>query len=71
VAKQGVDRAKFAEVYNSAAIGTKASQAAQLQEAYAVEGTPALGVAGKYYVPGQGPRTLVVANALIAESRKA
>lgn len=71
VAKQGVDRAKFAEVYNSAATGTKAQQAAQLQEAYAVEGTPALGVAGKFYVPGQGPRTLVVANALIADLRKA
>jgi len=42
-----------------------------LQEAYAVEGTPALGVAGKFYVPGQGPRTLVVANALIADLRKA
>ena len=44
--------------------------APQLQDLYAVEGTPALGVGGRYYVPGQGPRTLVVADALIAELRK-
>ena len=71
VVKQGVDRAKFTEVFNSAAIGTKAKQAAALQEAYAVEGTPAMGVAGRYYITGQGPRTLTVASALIAEVRKA
>jgi len=71
VVKQGVDRAKFTEIYNSGAIGTKAQRATALQEAYAVEGTPALGVAGKFYIGGQGPRTLVIANALIAEARKA
>jgi thiol:disulfide interchange protein DsbA len=42
-----------------------------LQDAYAIEGTPALGVAGRYYLPGQGPRTLATASALIAELRKA
>ena len=36
-----------------------------------IEGTPALGVAGRFYVPGQGPRSIVVAEALIAEVRKA
>lgn len=70
VVKQGIDRAKFTEVYNSGAVNTKAQRATALQEAYAVEGTPALGVAGKYYIGGQGPRTLVIANALIAEARK-
>jgi len=70
VVRQGVDRAKFTEVYNSGAINTRAQRATALQEAYAVEGTPALGVAGKYYIGGQGPRTLVIANALIAEARK-
>ena len=71
VVKQGLDRARFTEIFNSAAIGTKAQQAASLQEAYAVEGTPAMGVAGRYYISGQGPRTLTVASALIAEVRKA
>jgi protein dithiol oxidoreductase (disulfide-forming) len=51
-------------------VAGKAKRAAQLQDAYQVEGTPALGVAGRYYVPGQGPRALVVADALIAEVRK-
>ena len=70
VAKQGVDRARFTEVFNSGATGAKAAAAAKLQDAYGVEGTPALGVAGRYYLPGQGPRTLVVADALVAEARK-
>lgn len=70
VVKQGVDRAKFSEIYNGGAVGAKASRAVQLQDAYGVEGTPSLGIAGRYYLQGQGPRTLVVANALIAELRK-
>lgn len=70
VVRQGVDRAKFTALFDSAAIGTKAKRAAALQEAYAIEGTPALGVAGRFTVPGQGPNTLVVAQALIAEARK-
>ena len=64
-----MDRAKFTEMFNSGATGQKAQRAAQLQDAYGVEGTPALGIAGRYYLQGQGPRTLVVANALIAEVR--
>jgi thiol:disulfide interchange protein DsbA len=71
VVKQGVDRAKFTEVYNSGPVGEKANRAVQLQDAYGVEGTPSLGIAGRYYLPGQGPRTLAVANALIADLRKA
>jgi thiol:disulfide interchange protein DsbA len=70
VAKQGVDRAKFTEIYNSGPVGEKANRAVQLQDAYGVEGTPSLGIAGRYYLQGQGPRTLVVANALIADLRK-
>ena len=52
VAKQGVDIAKFNEHYNSFSVATKATKAAQLQNAYKVEGVPALGVAGRYYVDG-------------------
>ncbi|MDO8903536.1 thiol:disulfide interchange protein DsbA/DsbL [Hydrogenophaga sp.] len=70
IEKQGVDKGKFTEFYNSFAVAGKASRATQLQDAYKVEGTPALGVAGRFYIPGQGPRTLAVANALIAEVRK-
>jgi thiol:disulfide interchange protein DsbA len=52
VAKQGVDMAKFNQQYNSFSVATKATKAAQLQNAYKVEGVPALGVAGRYYVDG-------------------
>jgi protein dithiol oxidoreductase (disulfide-forming) len=71
VADQGVDREKFTGFFNSFAVAGKARRATQLQDAYQVEGTPSLGVGGRYYVTGQGPRTLVVANALIADLRKA
>ena len=71
MAKQGVDMKKYNELYNSFAVVGKAKRAAQLQDLYSVEGTPALGVAGRFYIPGQGPRTLLVADALIAEVRKA
>ena len=54
VEKQGVDKAQFLSFFNGSAI-EKAKAATQLQEAYQVEGTPALGVAGRFYVSGQGP----------------
>lgn len=69
-ARQGLDKAKFTEVFNSFAVAGKAKRAVQLQDQYVVEGTPALGVAGRYYIPGQGPRTLQIADALIAGLRK-
>lgn len=68
--KQGLDKAKFTEQFNSFTVAGKAKKAAQLQDAYQVEGTPALGVAGRFYIPGQGPRTLQIAEALIAQIRK-
>ncbi|GAB2460566.1 MAG: thiol:disulfide interchange protein DsbA/DsbL [Comamonas sp.] len=50
--KQGVDGAKFKEVYNSFSVASQVRKATQLQEAYGVEGVPAMGVAGKYYTDG-------------------
>lgn len=49
VAKQGVDKAKFLEQYNSFSVSTKATKATQLQNTYKVEGVPALGIAGRFY----------------------
>src|SRR5690606_24395582 len=54
--RQGLDRAKFTEIFNHADTTAKARRAAQLQDAYGVEGTPAMGVAGRFYIPGQGER---------------
>ncbi|WP_332825950.1 thiol:disulfide interchange protein DsbA/DsbL [Ramlibacter sp.] len=74
VEKNGVDKAKFQEQYNSFAVSTKARRARQLQDAYVVDGVPAMGVAGRYYVDGDlagnMDRALQVVDYLIAEARK-
>lgn len=68
VEKQGVDKAQFLSFFNGSAI-EKARAATQLQEAYKVEGTPAMGVAGQFYIGGQGPKTLLIADSLVAQVR--
>ena len=52
VAKNGVDGAKFIEVFNSFAVQTKARQARQLAEAYKIDGVPALGIHGRFFTSG-------------------
>lgn len=74
VVKQGVDKAKFMEQFNSFAVANKATKGTQLQNAYKVEGVPAIGVAGRFYTDGtfakSMERALVVAEFLAAEIRK-
>jgi len=74
VGKQGVDVAKFKEVYNSFSVSNQVRKATQLQQDYDVEGVPAMGVAGRYYTDGTkaGNMTNVlrVVDQLIATSRK-
>ena len=73
VAKQGVDKAKFLEQFNSFSVSTKASRAVQLQNAYKVEGVPALGIAGRFYTDGtlskSMERGLQITDFLVAEIR--
>lgn len=73
VVRQGVDKAKFLEQYNSFSVSTKATRSTQLQNAYRVEGVPALGIAGRFYtdgsMAGSMERALQVAEYLIAEVR--
>ena len=52
VAKQGVNKTRFMEHYNSFSVATKTQKATQLQNTYRVEGVPALGVAGRFYTDG-------------------
>lgn len=52
VGKQGLDVAKFKEIYNSFSVSNQVRRASQLQDAYGVEGVPSMGVAGKYYTDG-------------------
>ncbi|MCM2251419.1 MAG: thiol:disulfide interchange protein DsbA/DsbL [Ramlibacter sp.] len=74
VGKQGVDKAKFKELFNSFSVTSKARRATQLQDAYKVQGVPAMGVAGRYYtdgtMAGSLDRALQVTDYLIAEARK-
>ena len=72
--KQGIPKAKFMELYNSFSVSTKARKATQLQDAYALDGVPALGINGRYFTSGTQAKTLErslqVADALIAQSRQ-
>lgn len=72
--KQGIDKAKFVEAYNSFPVVTKVRKATQLQDMYKVDGVPALGVAGRYYTSGSLAQTmeraLVVTDYLIGLARK-
>jgi protein dithiol oxidoreductase (disulfide-forming) len=72
--KQGLPRPKFTEMYNSFAVSTKARKATQLQNAFKVEGVPALGVAGLYYTDATLAKSmgqaLLVAEYLIGITRK-
>lgn len=70
-AKQGIDRQAFSQTWQSFGISGKVKRAIQLQDAYEVDATPSLGIAGRFLVPGQAERTLVVADALIARLRQA
>jgi len=72
--KQGLDTTKFKELYNSFSVSGKARRATQLQEAFQVQGVPAIGIAGRYYtdgtLAGNMDRVLQVTEYLIAEARK-
>lgn len=74
VAKQGVDKAKFMEQFDSFSVASKQKRAVQLQDGYRVEGVPALGVAGRFYTDGSKAgnmeRALKVVDHLIDEVRK-
>lgn len=71
--QQGVDKARFAELFNSPAMHAAAREATRLQDAYSVEGVPALGVAGRFYTDGSIAtsmrRALQITDYLIAEVR--
>jgi thiol:disulfide interchange protein DsbA len=72
--KHGIAAAKFTETFNSFGVATKARRATQLQEAFKVQGVPALGVAGRFYTDGSltgtMERALQVTEYLIAEARR-
>jgi len=80
--KQGLDKAKFADVYNSFSVQAKATRAAQLQNAYKIDGVPMIAVDGRFITapsivgtsmsnasePALFAATLQVVDALIAKA---
>lgn len=82
IEKNGGDKAKFVEMYNSFGMQAKVRQGKQLAEAYKIDGVPALGIHGRFYTspslaggegtPEQegGQRALALTDQLIARVRK-
>lgn len=72
--KNGLDVAKFRDLYNSFSVQTKARRATQLQDAYKVDGVPALGIAGRWYTDGEMAgnmdNALQVVDFLVADARR-
>ncbi|MDB5776637.1 MAG: thiol:disulfide interchange protein DsbA [Herbaspirillum sp.] len=48
IAKQGIDQKKFSALYNSFGVQTRVRRAAQLEEAYKVDGVPLIAIDGRY-----------------------
>ncbi|MFN3298369.1 thiol:disulfide interchange protein DsbA/DsbL [Caldimonas sp.] len=73
MARQGVDRAKFLEAFNSFGVQTKTRQAKQIAEGYKIDGVPAIGINGRYWtsgaLAGSLERSLQVADYLIGQAR--
>lgn len=74
IAQQGVDAAKFKEMYQSFGVSNQVRRATQLQDAYGVEGVPSMGIAGRYYtdgtMTGSMQTVLKIVEHLAAQSRQ-
>lgn len=72
--KQGVDSKKFAAAYRSFSVEGKVKRAAQLTQAYKIEGVPSMAVNGRYVVITDNIKSfeqmLTVADYLVERSRK-
>jgi len=72
--KNGIPAAKFNELFNSFSVVSVSLQTTQLQEQFKVEGVPALGIGGRFYVDGSlagsMERALQITDFLIGEIRK-
>jgi thiol:disulfide interchange protein DsbA len=70
----GLDGAKFKEVFTSFGVASKAKRASQMTDAYKVAGVPAMAVAGRWYVDGETAgnmtKVLQVVNYLVGEAKK-
>lgn len=74
-AKNGVDGKRLVETMNSFSVAGKVKQATTLAGGYKIEGTPSLGVDGRWLTSGSlagtNPRSLLVVDHLIPLAKKA
>jgi len=74
VSEQGADAARFSEAFRSFAVVTRARQAKALADAYKVDGTPSIGVHGRYFtsgsLAGSHERSLQVTGFLVERIRR-
>jgi thiol:disulfide interchange protein DsbA len=74
VSANGVDGAKFSEMFKSFQVTTQANRARQLSDAYKIDGVPAMGIQGRYFTSGAlaggHDRALAVTDFLIARARQ-
>ena len=68
--EHGIDPEKAMQIYNSFGIQTKVKQANQLVTLYGLQGTPAIGIGGKYRLSGANPENLALSDYFIAEVLK-
>lgn len=73
-AEQGLDREKFVDALRSFGVSTKARQAKALAEAYKIDGTPSMGVHGRFFtsgsLAGSNERSLQVTDFLVQTVRR-
>jgi thiol:disulfide interchange protein DsbA len=74
-AKSGVDRSRLLEAMNSFSVAGRAKQASQLVSGYGIEGTPSMGVNGRWLTSGSqagsNAKSLVVVDYLIGLAKQA
>ena len=74
MAKNGIDSAKFLDVFNSFSVANSVSKAKKLYAAYRIDGVPALAVQGRYLTSpsqaGGSENALAVADYLLQRVRK-
>jgi thiol:disulfide interchange protein DsbA len=70
----GVDSAKFSEIYKSFTVASKFKQARQLADAYRIDGVPTIGIHGRFFtspsLAGGSEQALKVADHLIQRARQ-
>lgn len=74
IAKQGIDRQKFIEAYNSFSVQNQVARATQMSKDYRLSGVPAVVVDGRYLTSGRmgstPEDTIRTVDELIAKVRK-